>query len=436
VLAEYCETRIVYASEGRKPRRHGTVFRSSMKFAATTPAFAALYSGTFLSGAWAMIIPIIPVIAKEFEVSAGGAAQIVTAFAIGKFVGTIIGGILLDRLGTRAALMGAPLMASVASFGAVLAPWLSVIFALVLVIGAADSLWSSAREIAGIDLASRNQRGRIMSSLHGTYNIGAAVCPFIGGWLTDTFSYQAAFVGYAVAAGISVGFGFVSPKRPMSSLSERSVNPIKGWGCRSLRQGFRSLGELFREIRPDLRSTYLILVLATVASQSQRLLVQSILPLYAGYFLNLSPTQIGMLFSISGVIVFAMIVPAGFVMDRVGRKWCTVPSTGIPALIFVLIPLTTSFTQLSILVGLAGLAQGLSLGSIATSTYDVVPSHVRARLQAARRTVAELVSGLAPVLGGYLANTYNPGVPFLVYAPLLLFSAVLLGVVGKETLDR
>jgi hypothetical protein len=40
------------------------------------------------------------------------------------------------------------------------------------------------------------------------------------------------------------------------------------------------------------------------------------------------------------------------------------------------------------------------------------------------------------MIGGYLANTYNPGVPFLVYAPLLLFSAVILGLVGKETLDR
>ena len=407
-----------------------------MKIVPTTRAFAALYSGTFLSGAWAMILPTIPVIAREFKVSAGGAAQIVTAFAIGKFVGTVIGGILLDRVGKRSALIGAPLLASVASFAAVLAPWLNAILALMLVMGAADSLWSTAREIAGIDLASRNQRGRIMSSLHGTYNMGAAVCPFIGGWLTDTFSYKAAFLGYAVAAAIAFGFGFISPETPTSSLNERNVNTIKGWRSTSLKQGFRSLGELFREIRPDLRSTYLILVLATVASQSQRILVQSILPLYAGQYLNLSPTQIGMLFSISGVIVFAMIVPAGFLMDRIGRKWCTVPSTGIPALVFVLIPLTTTFTQLSILVGLAGLAQGLSLGSIATSTYDVVPSHVRARLQAARRTVAELVSGLAPVLGGYLANTYNPGVPFLVYAPLLLLSAVLLGVVGKETLDR
>jgi MFS family permease len=160
------------------------------------------------------------------------------------------------------------------------------------------------------------------------------------------------------------------------------------------------------------------------------------LPLYAGYYLDLPPTQIGMLFTISGVVVFAMIIPAGFIMDRVGRKWCTVPSTGLPALVFVLIPLTSSFTQLSLLVGLAGLAQGLSLGSLATSTYDVVPAHARGRLQALRRTIAELGSGVAPLFGGYLANTYNPGVPFLVYAPLLVFSAVLLAVVGKETLER
>ena len=406
-----------------------------MNFTSTARPLAALYSGTFLSGAWAMVIPTIPVIAREFDVSAGGAAQIVTAFAIGKFIGTVIGGIVLDRMGTRVGLIAGPLVASVASFAAVIAPWLSAILGLVLVMGAADSLWSSAREIAGIDLADPKQRGRVMSSLHGTYNLGAAVCPLLGGWLTEMFSYKAAFVGYAIATALAVGLGFVS-RETRPTLASSNVKQKKNRRSSQFQHVLRGARGLLSEIRPDLRSTYLALVLATVASQSQRILVQSILPIYAGFYLQLSPTRIGMLFSISGIIVFAMIIPAGLVMDRVGRKWCTVPSTGIPALVFVLIPLTSSFTQLSILVGLSGLAQGLSLGSIATSTYDVVPSHVRGRLQAARRTVAELGSGLAPMLGGYLANAYNPGVPFLVYAPLLLFSAVLLGVVGKETLDR
>ena len=32
---------------------------------------AALYASTFFSGAWAMIIPTIPVLSQQFEVSAG-----------------------------------------------------------------------------------------------------------------------------------------------------------------------------------------------------------------------------------------------------------------------------------------------------------------------------------------------------------------------------
>ena len=164
--------------------------------------------------------------------------------------------------------------------------------------------------------------------------------------------------------------------------------------------------------------------------------MQSMLPLYAGSYLGFTPTEVGLLFSISGVFVLAMILPAGLVIDKVGRKWATVPSTGIPALAFLFIPFSNTFLQLAVLVSLTGVANGLSLGSLATSTYDVVPPSARGRLQAARRTMAEIGGVCAPLLGGLLANAFNPGVPFLAYAPLLVLSAVLLAVVGRETLER
>jgi MFS family permease len=402
---------------------------SSLKSNPTVRGLVGLYASTFLSAAWSMIIPTIPVLANEFGVSAGGAAQIITAFAIGKFLGTLVGGVVIDRMGTRTAVVSGPLIGSIASLLAAVAPGFTIILALAVVIGGTDSLWASAREVAVIDLAQHSQRGRMLSSIHGTYSIGVAVFPLIGGWLTDVSSFKAAFIGYGIAAFMSVFLGFTSPDSPLP--------PVAGIGWRvTPRQRLRRFVALFQEIHPDLRSTYFALVLATLVNQSQRIIVQSMLPLYAGYYLHLSPTEIGLLFSISGVIVFVMIIPAGFVMDRIGRKWCTVPSTAIPALVFVLIPMTRNFTQLAFLVGFAGISQGLALGSVATSTYDVVPAHVRGRLQAARRTVAELGSGLAPLLGGYLANRFDPGVPFLVYAPLLIFSATLLAVVGKETLQR
>jgi MFS family permease len=382
-----------------------------------------------------MIIPTIPVLAGEFNVSAGGAAQIVTATALGKFFGTIVAGILLDRTGTRLALVSGPLLGCVAALLCAVVPWFSVLLILSVCVGAADSLGATAREFAALDLARRNQRGRLISSMHGTHNIGAAIAPFAGGWLTELFSFKAAFAGYAASCALMALLGAIGPD-PATPVPEKMPERTQGWHPAALIQRLQGLSRLVKEIRPDLRSTFVALVFATLVSQSQRIIVQSMLPLYAGAYLNLSPSQVGMLFTISGVVVFAMIIPAGFIMDRIGRKWCTVPSTGAPALVFLLIPLTDSFTQLALLVGIAGFAQGLSLGSLATSTYDVVPAHARGRLQALRRTIAELGSGVAPLVGGYLANQFNPGVPFLVYAPLLLFSATWLAVVGKETLEK
>jgi MFS transporter, DHA1 family, multidrug resistance protein len=400
-------------------------------------SLAALYVSTFFSGAWAMIIPTIPVLAGEFGVSAGGAAQVITGFAFGKMAGTVLGGMLLDRKGTRFGLVGSALVAALASFCAAWVAWFWLLVFFAFILGATDTLGAVAREIAAIDQAQRGRRGRVISSLHGTHTIGAAVCPFIGGWLTEVFNYQAAFIGYAVVSVGSVFLGLLVADSPGEAHGlAPAADGLTSWTVGAIKQRIAALALLYREIRVDLRSTYCSIVFATMVNQSQRIIVQSMLPLYAVRYLHLSPSQIGMLFSISGVVIFVVMIPAGFLMDRVGRKWCTVPSTAIPAVIFFLIPMTTSFTQLALLIGIAGVAQGLSLGSLATSTYDVVPAHARGRLQALRRTIAEIGSGAAPLIAGFLANTFNPGVPFLVYAPLLLLSALLLAFVSKETLTK
>jgi MFS family permease len=125
---------------------------------------------------------------------------------------------------------------------------------------------------------------------------------------------------------------------------------------------------LFHQIPAHLRATYVVVVFATFTSFVHRVTAQSILPLYASSRLGLTPKEVGFLFTVSGITVFAMILPAGFIIDKVGRKWATVPSTGIPALAFLLIPLAQNFLQLAVILAFLGISNGLSLGSLATST--------------------------------------------------------------------
>jgi MFS family permease len=383
---------------------------------------------------WSMIIPAVPVLAQSFGISPGTAAQTITALALGRFTGLPVSGMVLDRLGTRSALIAGPGLSCIAAVLAAAMPRFSLILALIFLVGVAESVWVIAREVPGIDLTRPDQRGRVLSGFHGVNNMGLALGPLFGGLLTESVGFRAVFVAYAACAAVSVLIGASVKSSPPSHIAEPSAN--SGWRLGVLMDRLRGLRQLFHQIHPNLRATYAVLVFATFTSFAHRMTAQSMLPLYASSKLGLAPKDVGLLFTISGLSVFAMILPAGFVIDKVGRKWATVPSTGIPAIAFLLIPFTESFFQLAVLVSFLGVSNGLSLGSLATSTYDVVPAAARGRLQAARRTMAEIGGVSAPLLGGFLADTFNPGVPFLAYAPLLVLSALLLAAVGRETLER
>ncbi|HEX9445964.1 MAG TPA: MFS transporter [Candidatus Binatia bacterium] len=393
---------------------------------------AVLYGSTFLAGMWSMIIPTVPLLTVYFGISAGAAAQIVTALAFGRFVGMPLSGVVLDRFGTRAALLSGPALGASAALLAAVVPSFGAMLALVAAIGMGDSLWTFGREIAGIDLARQDQRGRVLSGFHGVNNIGLALGPLAGGALAQAVGFRAVFVAYAACAAAATALNFAEGPAPETRAPRAKT--VRAAGFAAAAQWLHGLTDLFRQIDPHLRATYLVIVFATLTSFVHRVTVQSMLPLYASSDLHMTPIEVGWLFSIMGVFVFAMIFPAGFVIDKVGRKWATVPSTGIPALVFLLIPFSESFIQLAVLMALMGVANGLSLGSLATSTYDVVPAAARGRLQALRRTMAETGAVAAPLLGGFLADRFNPGVPFLAYAPLLVLSAVLLAIVGRETL--
>jgi MFS family permease len=406
-----------------------------LRLTPTARGLITLYASTLLSGMWSMLVPSIPVLAVHFGITPGTAAQIVTALAFGRLAGMPISGIVLDRLGTRTALVAGPALACAVALLAAIVPWFSIILVLLFVLGIAESIWVIAREVAGIDLALPNQRGRVLSGFHGVNYMGLALGPLAGGLLAETSGFRGAFIAYAACAAISVLLGFTveNSRTPHNLQTSRVIErpSITAWVKR-----LRNVKDLVDQIPSHLRATYVVLVFATFTSFMHRVTTQSMLPLFATTELGLSPKEVGLLFTISGVAAFAMILPAGFVIDKVGRKWATVPSTGIPALAFLLIPFAGDFFELALLMLFLGIANGLSLGSLATSTFDVIPVNARGRLQALRRTIAEVGGVGAPLAGGVLADTFNAGVPFLVYAPPIILSAVLLAFIARETLQR
>jgi MFS family permease len=266
-----------------------------------------------------------------------------------------------------------------------------------------------------------------------------ALGPALGGVLGDTVDFRAVFIGYMIVGALVFVLSLQAPvkrrdpaMRAQTAQRRASVAHQSFWSA----ERFIALSRLVREIEPRLRSTYLILVFATFNTKLYRTLLHSMLPLYVVTYRGFTASELGFLLGIQGIFVMIMILPAGLVTDKLGRKWATVPSTAMPAVSFLLIPFADGYWEIAALLGLLGLSDGLSLGSIATSTYDVIPAHARGRLQAFRRTTSEAGGITGSLVGGRIATLANPGAPFLVAAPLLIVAALLVAFVAKETLVR
>ena len=391
-----------------------------------------LYLTTILLGfAHGMLPPIIPVLEDTFGVSGGVAAQVITAFTMGRLVGQPLGGTLIDRFGTRPAVVGGPVVIGLAVSVGVVTHWFWPLLVGLFVAGAADSMWMLGREVAGVDLVKPQQRGRLMSGFMGFHGVGMGLGAWLGGMVGEEMGVRAVFAIYAGLAAFVfiVSVLIPSAERPQAAPADASrLTPTE-----SSRLG--RLHNLYLQIDPRLRATYLVLVFATASMMLYRMAYQAILPLHMDE-IGMDPSDIGTLFLVVAVGSLVMIVPAGFVVDKIGRKWATAPSTAIPGIAFILIPFTGEMGPLIAIAVLMGFSNGLSLGSVATSTYDVAPDAVRARLQAARRTVAEVGAITGPLLGGFIAVQFGASIAFFVYAPVLLLAAVLLVFVARETLVK
>ena len=392
-----------------------------------------LYLTTILLGfAHGMLPPIIPVLEDTFGVSGGMAAQVVTAFTMGRLIGQPLGGTLIDKFGTRPAVLIGPVVIGLSVSVGIVTQWFWPLLAGLFIAGAADSMWMLGREVAGVDLVKANQRGRLMSGFMGFHGVGMGLGAWLGGTVGEEMGIRVVFALYT---GIAAFVFLISVLIPSAERPHPAPSAAPGAEAEAEGSRLERLRNLYLQIDPRLRATYLVLVFATASMMLYRMAYQAILPLRMDE-IGLDPSDIGTLFLVVSFGSLVMIVPAGFVVDKIGRKWATVPSTAIPGIAFLLIPLTGDFGPLIAIAVLMGFSNGLSLGSVATSTYDVAPDAVRARLQAARRTVAEVGAITGPLLGGFLAVMFGAGVAFVVYAPVLLLAAALLMFVARETLVK
>ncbi|MSQ27800.1 MAG: MFS transporter [Dehalococcoidia bacterium] len=392
-----------------------------MRLNETGRLLLSLYIPTLaLSFGQGMVVPVIPTLSKSFDISVGLAAQVVSVQLLARLLFLMPSGAIVDRWGRRPALLAGPLIIALGAVAMGLAPNFWALLGGQLISGLGTTLWQLAREVSAMDLVRQEQRGRLMSGFMGMGSVGESMGPIAGGFITDRVDFHTVFFVYAGIALVSFVVSLTVPE---------TGKVVKG------PMNLFNIGRL-REVEPQYRPTFVVIVINTFVAMMRGSLRRSILPLFVVTQLQLSSTELGVLFGVIGMVEFLMIAPTGIISDKLGRKAAVVPSAILGAIAFLTYPLATTMPALIIVSAAGAVATGLALGTMATYTYDVIPVHARGRLQTLRRTIGEFGGMSGPIMGGAVTDLISPAAAFLAFVPLQLVSGVLIAAFAKETIKR
>jgi len=337
-----------------------------------------------------LLVPILPLFAVDFDISYGLIGLVLAGEGIGTLIADVPTGMIQRRFGNKQVMMMGILVKALSIVLLFFAPSVWIVLVLRLISGFGRSMYTVSAHVYVTNQVGLSQRGKAISMFGGTHRLGGFIGPAIGGIVAGMFGLRAVFllVGLVTAVGLLLVIAF--------TLS----------GKREKREGRKSKdGEL--HIRSVLVSNYRILASAGTAQifgQMIRAGRTIIIPLFAAEVLGLAVDQIGLIVSISVAVDFSLFIVAGWLMDRVGRKFAIVPCFGIQAIGMALVPFAASYSALLLAAVLIGIGNGLGSGTMMTLGSDLSPSRTRGEFLGVWRLIGDMGHTGAPLVVGVVAD--------------------------------
>jgi MFS family permease len=331
------------------------------------------------------VVPVLPLWVKDLNVSYGLIGLVLSGQGIGMLLGDLPAGVLARRLGQKRAMLlgvGCTALSTAALFWARTVPAALICR---LLAGFGTALYGVARHAYVAGAVSSGSRGRAISLFGGLMRVGRFVGPLAGGVVAAAYGLQATFLAYGAVGVMAMAVMAAFVRSASGAPDERAPAAHKG-----------SVWALFR-------THWRVLASAGVGqlfAQTIRAGRSAIIPLYAADVVGLNVQQIALIVSLASAVDMSLFVPAGLLMDRLGRKFAVVPSFAIQARGMALMPLTGSFYSLLGVTILIGFGNGLGAGSMMTLGADLSPPESRDEFLGVWRLIGD---------GGHAGGPYAVG---------------------------
>ena len=326
------------------------------------------------------------------------------------------GGLLADRYGRRKLIIFGSFLRTLGPILYLMAPsWEWVIP------GAIASGMTSLYMPAFTAIVAESLPSKRRGSGYGVYNtitrIPNIISPLIGGLLIDQYGlYKGVRMFLMVQIGVSIFTVIVR----YFTIEETVVHTSGG------RPSIIPTRETFRELP---RPIFVMMIVSIIGSFSGRL-VMDYTNLYALDILKITPTQLGIISSVAGLVQTVLTLPSGMLSDKYGRKNNIMVSRVVSPVTQYFMASVSGFQPYLLVrsfnaIGLAFGGGGVRAGGSAWNALiaDIVPSRKRATVNGTIGTLTAVVAAPSSVLGGWLWETFYPQLPFQISAVIGLVAA-------------
>ena len=387
------------------------------------PLIPRIYLPTFLAAfGQGMLVPTLPLFVAGLGVNFTLVTLAIATAALGTLVWNVPSGLLLARGGERRMqLIGMGVLA-VATLLLGFTTAYPLVIAYRALAGTGMAMWVLSRMAYMLRATPSHQRGRVMSLFGGISRIAMFASPAAGGALADQFGFTVAFLvaGVVTAAGLIPTLLLAEPD---TGLRAQVGRPPPGW---------REIVRVVRRQFHDLLTAGFGQLLSAAIRSGRQVMI----PLYAAFALDLDATAVGVAVSASAAIDMTLFPVAGYLMDRLGRKFATVPCFALFGLSMGLLPLARDFTGLVAIAMLMGFANGIGSGTMLTLGSDLAPRDAPHEFLGVWRLIGDIGSTGGPLVVGVVADGIGlASAPFFM-AGVGLAAAFTFGVLVRETLVK
>ncbi len=365
-----------------------------------------------------LVLPVLPLFAKELGASLAMVGAVVTLRGIGALTADLPAGVLVSRFGGRAAMLVSAAWASATALLAAFARSDEELAGLLFLAGIGWSIWLVSRLAYVSDNVPNEYRGRALALVGGVHRAGVFLGPVAGGLTADAFGLRAAFLAQAAAAALA-GAAVLAYREPSAPLV-REHGPAHARIVATLRRH-----------RRDFLTAGFVAVSLVVVREGRQLLV----PLW-GDHIGLGVAEIGFVMGVGSAIDMTLFLPVGYVMDRWGRKWTIVPSLSLLGLAAALLPFTSSFPALLAVGVLSGAGNGLGSGAVMTLGSDLAPRANSGEFLGVWRFVSDLGRVAGPTFVGGVAQAGSLAAASVVTGLVAWTGAAVMLLLVAETLRR